>query len=142
MENVNVNEVAANNNEQNQNGGELVKQTKKFDTNIQKLIAVMGGKTLDKKVSNSEVDELVTELLAEKRQQNKKVLKEGLNNLLDQKSNLDIEITKKRAEFDKLVAQKYKEFNESAEKLFKLVEDMNAIEQSYKNNLSGLNNKI
>lgn len=115
------------------------KITKKYDAAFKKLVALMGGDKNLKKVSipTTEVGEIVTELLKERRQKTIDKFKIDAIAILDKKIEFDKEVKKAEDTFKNTVNAKKKEFTEELLKLFQGLESINETEKAYYTNLGG-----
>jgi len=112
--------------------------TKRYDLNEKKLVALMKGSTklLKSKVANSEVADLVEELISEKRAEMAVTFKEKAKALINSKMAFNKFIREKEKEFEKAVSEKLKEFNTEMETLFGLVENIDSLQKEYEYTLT------
>lgn len=118
--------------------GETGKIAKRFDNNINKLKSVFKGEEAFKKASipNSEVGELVDELIKEEKDKLKASFKEKAANLLKKKVEFDKFIKQKEKEFQDAVTNKKKEFNKEMEDTFALLENIEKLKEDYLKSLT------
>lgn len=105
-----------------------------YDKNINKLVAIVGGKENllpKKKVKGSLISTIVEGLLKEDKEALEKSIKDGLKALLEKKVQCDKEIKAKKEELDKLEIAKNKEFNEACKQLFSKIDNVEQLERDY-----------
>lgn len=125
------------NNGQENNAG---KETAKYEKNLSKLIAILGGKEYMfpmKKVGGTALTDLVTELLKEKKEKLAIEIKTNIQNLLDKKVQFDKDVKAEEDKFKKIKEQKQKEFNEACSKVFAQIDGIDQMEKDYLKTLSG-----
>lgn len=104
-----------------------------FEKNLNKLTALLGGKTLFKKskLPKDAVSNLVAELVAERKEEIAVEFKSKAKELLQKKVEFDREVKKMQEEMNKQIEAKKKEFVEKLNSLFNLVENIEEVEKSY-----------
>lgn len=123
--------------QQQQQGNDKI--TKKYDAAFKKLVALMGGEKNLKKSSipTSEVGDIVTELLKERRQKTIDKFKVDAMAILDKKIEFDKEVRKAEDQLKNTVIAKKKEFTEEMIKVFATLENIQEVEKAYAENLKG-----
>lgn len=127
------------NEQQNSQPEENDKINKQFENTMKKLVAIVGGKenlSTKKKVGKDVLANVVNGLMQEKREATEKEVKEKLTELLSKKVEFDKLMNEKRAELDKLEKTKKKEYVDSANRLFQLIESLDELERDYYKSLS------
>lgn len=104
-----------------------------FEKNLNKLTALLGGKTLFKKskLPKDAVSNLVAELVTERKEEIAVEFKSKAKELLQKKVEFDREVKKMQEEMNKQIEAKKKEFVEKLNSLFNLVENIEEVEKSY-----------
>lgn len=122
---------------QQQQGEESGKVAKKYDDNIKKLTALLGGAGALKKtkVPNDTIGGLVTELLQEDQETAGKVLKEKIKGLITKYVAFNKEANKLQKELEGKISAGKKDFNAAVQEVFNEIENIGAIEQNYYNTL-------
>jgi|ERR1041385_754389 hypothetical protein len=120
-----------------QNAGKVAKQ---FDENMNKLIAILGGKDLLKtpKLGADDLTEAVKELAKEEKEKRVKLFKEKAAAIIQRKMEFDKEVAAKEKEFQNTVNAKKKEFNEEIKGVFSMIKEIENIEKSYYETLKGM----
>jgi len=128
--------------ENQQQGEDSNKVAKKYEDNIKKLTALLGGTAALKKtkVPNDTVGELVTELLQEDQEAAGKVLKEKIKGLVTKYISFNKEAAKLRKELEGKISAGQKDFNAAVQEVFNEIENIGAIEQNYYNTLRAVAN--
>lgn len=121
-----------------QEGGEANKVDKKFNENIQKLVAVFKGDQVFKRVSipNGQAADIIEELMAEEREAAKKAFKEKAAKLIKSKVEFDKFVKQKEKELQDAITNKKKEFNKEMDECFGLLENVNKLKEDYFSSLS------
>lgn len=116
-----------------QEGGEKGKVEKQYIKNLSRLTALMkgSGNLKDSKLPKDEVGDLVDELIKERRLEMGKKFKTAASALIDKKRQFDKDVTELEKKFENDVTSKKKEFNQAMSDLFKMVDDMDAMEKEY-----------
>lgn len=116
------------------------KEQKRYEGNMAKLAAVLGGKENifpTKRISKNATATLAQELVKERKEALSKSVKTELAELLDKRIQMEKEFKQKEDELKKLKVVKTKEFNEAAAKVFQKIEDIDQIERDYEVTLKG-----
>lgn len=119
---------------------ELGKIGKQFESNMKKLTAVLQGESLykaPKVVGDEDLTKAIVAIAKEEKEEKLKEFVEGVRTLIKDKRAFDKFQKEKKKEFEKAVEDKQKSFNDSANKLFGLMDDIKSIEESYYNTMSG-----
>lgn len=121
--------------EQNDNS----KVEKRYSSNLQKLISLLGGEEPSKvakvNVPNSEVAMIVEELLKERKTEVIALFKQRASDLLNKKVEFDKFVKQKQKELENAILDKKKEFTKQMEECFALVENIDALHTEYTNSL-------
>lgn len=126
---------------QTENPGEQNdKVSKKYDSNIKKLVALFNGEEAFKKekVGNTELAGIIAELTKEKKEGLIKSFKEKATKLLTSKVEFDKFVSAKEAEFKQAIVNKKKEFNTEMEECFKLIENIDTLQKEYQTSFESL----
>lgn len=121
-----------------QEGGESNKVDKRFNENLQKLVAIFKGEQVFKKtaIPNSESAAIIEELMAEEREAAKKAFKEKAGKLIKSKVEFDKFVKQKEKELQDAITNKKKDFNKEMEECFSLLENVNKLKDDYFSSLS------
>lgn len=123
------------NENQNQNqGNDNNKVIKAYESNLKKLIAVMGGPgkiTGVTKVPNDTMGLVIDELFKEDRENLFATFKTKARDLVKTKVTMEKGFKEKEKELANLKVEKYKEFNKAAVELFNMLENIANIEKEY-----------
>lgn len=117
-------------NTQQQGGGN--KDAEKFKKNYEKFMTLMSGKgnVFKNKVPNSQVDDVIEEMLEENRVAAKEAFKTKGKALLLKKVEFDKFIKAQEAATAKAILEKQKEFNTEIEALFNEIENIDSLAAS------------
>lgn len=110
------------------------KVAKKFEQNIKKITAVLGGAAPlkgSKKVPKDAVGGVVEELLKERKEEAAKKLKVDLGGLIDAKLAYDKALAEEEKKLAKFKEDKMKEFNQKAEGILNQIDGIGELERSY-----------
>jgi Rps23 Pro-64 3,4-dihydroxylase Tpa1-like proline 4-hydroxylase len=127
------------NKEQNQQ--DAGKVAKAFDRNMERLVALLGGKDLlmkAPKLGGEPLNEAVKELVKEQKEKMVKDFKEKAMAVITSKQAFDKLQVEKQREFDKAINDKKKEFNKEVEGLFAMIDKIENLEKSYYETLRGM----
>jgi hypothetical protein len=129
--------MSTENNQENQQQDNQ-KEAKKFDANLRKLVALMGGTQTFKKekVGKDDLSTLIVELTKEKKEGLFKEFKEKANNLVEKKRAFDKMVVEEEKKFQKIILDKKKEFNKEMEGIFGIVDRIDLIEKEYYDTLT------
>ena len=121
----------------------LGKESQKIQDNYKKamdnLVAIFRGEAnlaINKKIPNSEVDNLIQEVLQEEVDAKKANFKERAKKLLKSKVEYEQFIKQKEQEFQKVKDEKTKEFTKEANELIGIVESIGTLQQQYLESLT------
>ena len=121
----------------------LNKESKKIKDNYDKamgnLVAIFKGESnlaITKKIPNSEIDTLITEVLKEEVEEKKKDFKERAKKLMKSKVAYEQFIKQKEQEFQKAKDEKTKEFTKEANELIGIVTSIGTLQQQYLESLT------
>ena len=120
-------------NQQSQQEGEN-KVVKNYESTMNKLVAIVGGKdklTPSKRVKKDVLQAVVVDLLKEDKEASELAIKTELKELLGKHVTLTKEIIAKKKEFEQLEQNKMKEFTEAANKLFGKIDNLGQMEKDY-----------
>jgi hypothetical protein len=112
-----------------------------FETNMKKLVGVLGGKELltkTNKVKKDVLSTIVENLLKERKEKLELDVKTDLSSLLEKHVTVTKAIADKQKELKDLETAKKKEFNDACNKLFNKVEDIEQLEKDYYASLSSI----
>jgi hypothetical protein len=109
------------------------KEGKKYADNIQKLISLLSGEDLltKSRIPNGDVQIAMAELVKEEKTARVSTIKEATKSLIKKKTEFDVFQKQERAKFERAVEDKQKEFNQEANKIFSMIEDIKQIEEDY-----------
>lgn len=109
------------------------KISKRFDQMFAQTVALFKGTKAFKKVkaSASDADALVEELLEERKEEFAKEFKTKAKSLLEAKMEFDRTVAAAEKDLKDKVTAKKKEFIQKMEDLFKMIENIKEIEQSF-----------
>lgn len=117
------------------------KITKSFESNMKRLVGVLGGEellTTTTKVKKDTVETIVENILKDRKEKLEIEVKAELSNLLDKHVALKKSIADKKKELKDLENSKMKEFNEACNKLFGKVQDIEQLEKDYYASLTSI----
>ena len=121
----------------------LGKESQKIQDNYKRamdnLVAIFRGEAnlaINKKIPNSEVDNLIQEVLQEEVDAKKANFKERAKKLLKSKVEYEQFIKQKEQEFQKVKDEKTKEFTKEANELIGIVESIGTLQQQYLESLT------
>ena len=121
----------------------LGKESQKIQDSYKKamdnLVAIFRGEAnlaTNKKIPNSEVDNLIQEVLQEEVDAKKANFKERAKKLLKSKVEYEQFIKQKEQEFQKVKDEKTKEFTKEANELIGIVESIGTLQQQYLESLT------
>ena len=121
----------------------LNKESQKIQENYKKamgnLVAIFKGEsnlTVSKKIPNSEIDNLIQEVLQEEVNEKKQNFKDRAKKLLKSKVEYEQFIKQKEQEFQKAKDEKTKEFTREANELIGIVESIGTLQQQYLESLT------
>lgn len=117
------------------------KVTKSFESNMKRLVGVLGGEellTTTTKVKKDTVETIVENILKDRKEKLEIDIKTELSTLLDKHVTLKKSITDKKKELKDLENSKMKEFNEACNKLFGKVQDIEQLEKDYYSSLTSI----
>jgi Ni,Fe-hydrogenase I large subunit len=117
------------------------KEALKFHTNMNRLIALFGGKETFKqsKIENTELSDLVAKLVKEEKDAAQEDFMKQAKGLIQRKRDFDKFVKAEIAKMEKAVEEKQKEFNVEMERIFGLVTKIETIESEYYSTLKDLN---
>ncbi len=117
------------------------KESKKFDSNIKKLVALFKGEKAFKKprIPNSDISTIIEELTKETKEKLVKDFKEKASKLLTSKVEFDKFVIAKQKEMDTAIQNKKKEFNKEMEECFQIIENIDNLTKDYANSFNSLN---
>ncbi len=126
--------------QQNQGQGDAGKVEKKFEQNMHKLMALLKGdeKAFKTKVPNGEIEEVIQEMLKDRRAATIKTFKEKASAILDSHVEFNKFCKQKEKEFKDSIVNKKKEFSKQMEECFNLIENMDTLAKDYKGSLTEL----
>lgn len=110
------------------------KIVKNFESNMKRLVGVLGGEELlsnSSKVKKDTVELIVENLLKDRKEKLELDIKNDLSTLLDKHVTLKKSIADKKKELKDLENSKMKEFNDACNKLFNKVQDIEQLEKDY-----------
>lgn len=122
-----------------QRNKEQKKVEKRYNESIVKLTALLGGNlSLVKapKVGTSNLDELLEDILKERREAALNKFKVDALSFFDRKVAFDKLIKQKEEEFQKEITKAKKEFADEADKLFNQLEGVNEMVAAYRRSLN------
>lgn len=128
----------------NESNNDSNKIQNNYELTLKKLVAIVRGKenlNPKSKIKRDVLETIVDGLLKEKKESTEKEVKEGLNNLLLKKIEFDKLAKEKQEELNKIIQSKQKEFIDSANKLFSLIDGLNTLEEDYYKSLGEATNK-
>jgi ribosome recycling factor len=131
--------------EQNNSGENQQEQgdkiSKKFDSNVKKLVALFSGEKAFKqpKVLNSELNSVIEELTKERKEELIKAFKAKATALLNSKVAFDKFVKEEEGKLKNAVNNKKKEFNTEMEECFKMVENIELLTQQYAETFKSMN---
>ena len=111
-----------NNNQQQNDSG---KEHKKFEANVAKIAAVLGGKSAlfnNTKADGSVLSAVVSKLNEKKKEALEVRILTGLEGLIENYTAFYKEVENKKKELQKAIADKEKEFNKKVDEFWKLVD--------------------
>ncbi len=113
------------------------KVAKNFQKSLEKLTLVLGGKTLFApiKLKSKEVQAAIEELAREEKEAKVELFKKKAKELIQSKRDFDSFVNKQKKELDKKIEAEQEKFTKDAEECFRMLEDIENIEQSYLNTL-------
>ena len=121
----------------------LGKESQKIQDNYKKamgnLVAIFKGESnlaTSKKIPNSEVENLIQEVLQEEVDAKKQNFKDRAKKLLKSKVEYEQFIKQKEQEFQKVKDEKTKEFTKEANELIGIVESIGTLQQQYLESLT------
>jgi len=117
------------------------KITKSFESNMKRLVGVLGGEELlstTTKVKKDTVETIVENILKDRKEKLEIDVKAELSTLLDKHVALKKSIADKKKELKDLENSKMKEFNEACNKLFGKVQDIEQLEKDYYSSLTSI----
>ncbi len=109
------------------------KESKKFDANIKKLVALFNGEKAFKKpkVANKDVNNIIEELTKENKEKLVKDFKEKASKLLTSKVEFDKFVVAKQKEMEQAIQNKKKEFNKEMADCFQIIENIDKLTSDY-----------
>jgi len=109
------------------------KEAKKYELTIKKLRGILKSDnvSLPTKVPANELQTLVEELFKEENENNVKLLKEQLRELLKKHVQMESGIKEKEKELAKLKKEKQAEFVKASEELFNKISDIDSLTSQY-----------
>lgn len=114
---------------------------KKFNENMRKLVALMGGeKRIPGKrnvVKNDDVSDIVEEMLAERKEAAKVKFKASAGALIEKKVEFEAFIKAEQKKLEAVILKKREEFNKEMDNLFAEVEDINTLRKNFEDTLKG-----
>lgn len=114
------------------------KVAKQFEKNFSKLVALIGEKNLKKvKIPNNDVSQVVEELLKENREAVVLDFKAKAKAIIQEKIKFDQEVAKARKDYEKVVSDKMKLFNEQMTSLFNMIENVDLVAKQYYDAIKG-----
>ncbi len=117
------------------------KVAKSFESNMKRLVGVLGGEELltgTTKVKKDTVETIVENILKDRKEKLEIDIKTELSTLLDKHVTLKKSIADKKKELKDLENSKMKEFNEACNKLFGKVQDIEQLEKDYYSSLTSI----
>lgn len=114
------------------------KIVKSFETNMKRLVGVLGGEELlnnTSKLKKDTVATIVENLLKDRKEKLELDIKNDLSTLLEKHVTLKKSISDKKKELKDLENSKMKEFNDACNKLFNKVQDIEQLEKDYYDSL-------
>jgi len=113
------------------------KEAKKFDLTIRKLKGILNSETisLPTKVQATELSTLIQDLFKEENENNIKLLKEQLRELLKKHVQLEKSVKEKEKELIKLKKEKQAEFVKACDDLFNKISDIDTLTSQYEDSL-------
>ncbi len=114
------------------------KIVKSFETNMKRLVGVLGGEELlnnTSKLKKDTVATIVENLLKDRKEKLELDIKNDLSTLLEKHVTLKKSIADKKKELKDLENSKMKEFNDACNKLFNKVQDIEQLEKDYYDSL-------
>jgi len=122
--------------DQQEQGNKVKKQ---FDKNFTTLVALMRGEANMRKpkVPNGDVQDIVEQLIAERREEVIMEFKTKAKAAIEEKIKFDQEVKKAREECEKVITEKMKQFNDKMSSLFNLVDKIHEVEQQYYSSIKG-----
>lgn len=137
----NKEQIPQGNNTPQENQDKIVKN---FESNMKRLVGVLGGEELltnSSKVKKDTVELIVENLLKDRKEKLELDIKNDLSTLLDKHVTLKKSIADKKKELKDLENSKMKEFNDACNKLFNKVQDIEQLEKDYYESLSATKGK-
>lgn len=109
------------------------KEEKKYKENLSKLVALLNGDDLlsKSKIPNSEVYQAMQELAKEEKAEKVLVIKEAAKKIIRAKKEFDAFRRQSEADLKKAIDEQQKKFNQEANKLFAMVENIKEMEEDY-----------
>lgn len=130
-----------NDEKEQQNQQDAGKVAKAFDKNMERLIALLGGKELlirAPKLGGEPLTEAVKELVKEEKEKLVKQFKEKAMSVIASKQAFDKLQDEEQKKFQTAVNNKKKEFNKEVEGLFGMIDKIENLEKSYYETLRGM----
>lgn len=116
-----------------------------YNSNLKKLVALVGGESKIKtkiRVPKDEVGDLISELFKEETTAAKDKLKADVKTLIKSKVAFDKALTEEEQKLKKLKEEKMKEFNKAAQDVFAQIEGLGELEKSYYDTLNEAGNTV
>lgn len=110
------------------------KVQKSFESNLKKLVAILGDESKLKpqtKIANTQLAEITASIFAEDTERLVEEVKTGIRALITTKVSFDKALKEKEQELNKLKVEKQKEFNQVAQQLFQKIDNISQIEADY-----------